>query len=429
MVRHKHFIGFWISTLFVLFLGTIAHAQTQKNHIVGRIYHDQNKNQQFDSEPILRGWFVKIIDIARQETRYVATDASGNYKAEVGIGQYAVVPLVPSLYWLPNQQSTILNFSDFGITTTLNLAMKAVFNCAAMQVDVQNVAALRRCEENLLTVRYANNGTQSAPNAYVDVRLPAQMRFKGATMQPAITENGQMLRFYVGDLEMNTNGEIYVKVQTDCDLPDGVATICYDAKISANSPCIASHNTSIVSAGNRVAASGNSKFGRNIIIEDEIIFRRFDPNSGNKGDKPVPVTNNTNTTETPENNAYSTRFWGAAPQIVTNPSQYHICRTSVIEGGNTGKSGKNMGISADKNYSFEYFTPNPMIETATILLPNDLSNTIVFELYDVAGRLQRREAVTGRQFTLQRQNLVAGLYIYRILDGKNRVNSGKIMVK
>ena len=76
--------------------------------------------------------------------------------------------------------------------------------------------------------------------------------------------------------------------------------------------------------------------------------------------------------------------------------------------------------------------PNPFIEATTfeIETSQNIGEDIEFELYDMTGRLVRKQGFTGKQFIFHRRELTAGVYYYRMLaDGKRRINSGKIMIQ
>ncbi len=76
--------------------------------------------------------------------------------------------------------------------------------------------------------------------------------------------------------------------------------------------------------------------------------------------------------------------------------------------------------------------PNPFSESATFEI-NDkkrpLSIMTNFSLFDATGRLLRSEKVSNGRLEFERQNLPAGLYIFRIEDNGKLLGSGKLTIK
>jgi Lysyl oxidase len=91
------------------------------------------------------------------------------------------------------------------------------------------------------------------------------------------------------------------------------------------------------------------------------------------------------------------------------------------------------GISGTKDLnekSFAVFAqPNPFNEQTDFFFNNPDNEAIDFTLTDMTGRVLRfYPNLKGEQFTLQRGNLVSGMYIYTIKTNKGRL-SGKVSVE
>ena len=86
----------------------------------------------------------------------------------------------------------------------------------------------------------------------------------------------------------------------------------------------------------------------------------------------------------------------------------------------------------DNNLVKINIAPNPFSEQAQFTLDTK-ENTFgsnTFEVYDITGRLVRREFFEGNQFIFERQNLSDQMYVFRIIihDSKYSV-SGKLMIR
>lgn len=73
--------------------------------------------------------------------------------------------------------------------------------------------------------------------------------------------------------------------------------------------------------------------------------------------------------------------------------------------------------------------PNPFSTTATIQINNPQNEEYTFVLYDVFGREAKRITISGNTAEIERDNLPAGIYLYRLLSGQNAPTTGKIIIE
>lgn len=95
---------------------------------------------------------------------------------------------------------------------------------------------------------------------------------------------------------------------------------------------------------------------------------------------------------------------------------------------------ENVTVSVDEpisRYGVEIkVQPNPFVESAIFeVLTQNAVEKVDFELYDVTGRLIRKEKFSGKRFEFKRQTLNAGLYFYKVAADGRRINSGKILIQ
>ena len=72
--------------------------------------------------------------------------------------------------------------------------------------------------------------------------------------------------------------------------------------------------------------------------------------------------------------------------------------------------------------------PNPLQDFAIFEMKKEVKNGWV-EIYDLSGKLAWQQKINGKQFELKRNDLKSGIYFYKITDGGQAINSGKIVVK
>jgi hypothetical protein len=77
--------------------------------------------------------------------------------------------------------------------------------------------------------------------------------------------------------------------------------------------------------------------------------------------------------------------------------------------------------------------PNPFSTTATIALNlpslKGVQGILEFRMYDIFGKEVRKFKVEDQKFRLDRGNLSAGIYFYKITSGNETVCSGKLMIE
>ena len=100
--------------------------------------------------------------------------------------------------------------------------------------------------------------------------------------------------------------------------------------------------------------------------------------------------------------------------------------------GNTESAQYTMEMSVDCNLDSETWTfdslkvfPVPAAGTVKFLAANDLHAELI--LMDATGRTLKTHTFEGQEFNLQRGNLPAGVYYYRIVDSSKGSISGKII--
>lgn len=72
--------------------------------------------------------------------------------------------------------------------------------------------------------------------------------------------------------------------------------------------------------------------------------------------------------------------------------------------------------------------PNPFRESATFRFPENHSG--ILHLYDLEGRLLRRESFQGNSLLFERRNLPAGIYVFEVLSAQgNHLAGGKILAQ
>ena len=249
----------------------------------GKIHIDSIQNCRQDVSE--NGLPNTLISVAKStETRWVVTDSIGNYEVQIDTGNYIIKGVLPNANWRFCTPSVSKQFLTFG-TDTVNFAAQAAFNCPQMRIST-STNGLRRCfDNNYYTIRYTNEGTQAAQNAYITLKLDSLLEYISAT-RPLSSRQGQNLRFDLGTVLIGFEGQFSIRVRVKCgDSTRLGQSLCTEARIFPDTICIPAPNWSganIVVSGRcdrdsvrfLIQNTGTAMSAplRRKIVEDEIVF-------------------------------------------------------------------------------------------------------------------------------------------------------------
>jgi uncharacterized repeat protein (TIGR01451 family) len=265
------------------------------NSIIGNIYRDSVANCRRDiSEKGLKNWLV-VANKNGNNPKYGVADSLGNYNILIDTGNYTIQSYVPNANWrlcTPSVTKAILVKER---NDTINFAAQPLFNCPQMRASLTTFG-LRRCFESSYNIRYANEGTMSAQNSYITLKLDSLLEYVSAT-RPLSSRQGQLLRFNLGTVGVNSDGNFSVNVRVRCgDSTRLGQSLCTEARIYPDTFCAPTPNWSganIVVNGRcdrdsvrfeiRNIGTAQSADLQRVIVEDEIVFLRnraiYPPNS------------------------------------------------------------------------------------------------------------------------------------------------------
>lgn len=202
------------------------------NYLKGNIYLDQNDDCTYQtSENTLKNWLIRIS--SPDFTRYVTTDADGEYFIMVDTGEYDIKVFTPNNYWGTCAAEVSATVTDFYDTLTTNIGAKRLETCPYNEVDIQT-PILRRCVDNTYTVRYCNSGTVASPLTKVVVEKSPDFTITSASLP--FTQTGDSLTFNIGVLNAGDCGSFTINAFLDCDV-ELTSAHCMRAHISPDTFC------------------------------------------------------------------------------------------------------------------------------------------------------------------------------------------------
>ncbi len=186
------------------------------NDISGYVFHDDGNCNYDSGESTLSDWMVEIKK--GNEVYYRMSDDNGYYSIAVDTGDYTIRTIPPSDVWSACEP-IVVSFDDFFQQETANVGAEPEFDCPVLSVDI-SIGSLRRCYDRTYTVDYCNLGTVNATDAYIEVEIDSQLVIVGTT-HPIAQQDGNWLRFNVGDLAYNECGSFNITVYTPCEVTLG----------------------------------------------------------------------------------------------------------------------------------------------------------------------------------------------------------------
>ncbi|MBP6810561.1 MAG: T9SS type A sorting domain-containing protein [Saprospiraceae bacterium] len=213
---------------------TDADGKILTSYIQANIFRDFNNNCQLDNgEPGLKNWIVKVE--SQNQVQYTVANADGDLHVEVDTGVYNLVLFPPNSYWqscTPTIQVLVPNFYD---TVFVAVPVRTVFDCPRNEVDIAT-PILRRCEDNIYTVRYCNTGSVPSLGTIIKVVLDPMMAYQSSSI-PLSSQVGDTLFFAIGTLLNGDCRDFTVTAFLQCDNTVEGTTHCVSALISPNDFC------------------------------------------------------------------------------------------------------------------------------------------------------------------------------------------------
>lgn len=203
--------------------------------MTGFTYHDNNKNCNYEiNENAVVGSIVRAVSPGG--TNYTISNSAGSFFLPISSsGIYTLEVNNRNNYWTSCSES--VNASTYNPADTVFLGVKVNTLCPYMEVDIQS-NIFRRCFEANIAVSYFNSGTTIANDAYIEVELDSFLVYTRSSI-PLAVQQGNRLRFDIGDVPVNGRGFFSIHVLVSCDASLGQEH-CVEAHIYPDSLCVPS---------------------------------------------------------------------------------------------------------------------------------------------------------------------------------------------
>jgi hypothetical protein len=179
-----------------------------------------------------QGWMLE----AKQngESHYASLTESGQYSLRLFPGENEISVYRPSPYYSTCINTFTINTNDLTLSSVVDIPIHIDELCPLLDVDY--FASYRNaCEEALSFIRYQNNGTISAENAYIELNLDPRLSIIESDLEyTEIAANHY--RFDIGTVEAATRNSFLLRTTVDCDIT-AEETICNEVQIFPNELC------------------------------------------------------------------------------------------------------------------------------------------------------------------------------------------------
>ena len=207
----------------------IVHQQ----EITGTLYFDENENCSFDGgeDTELAGWKVRLTGNNYDLTDFVN---EGKYAFKVPIGEYTLSILSPNDRWIPCESEYSISITDTDQIFVQDIPVQTSDICSDFSVSVHNYK-LRRCTPGFFRIDIRNNGTRSAEDVSAIVTTDPFLNIEESDL-PFTTINDTTYQFDLGDLVVQENKRITLRVKVSCDAPLGQVH-CFNVNVMDDELC------------------------------------------------------------------------------------------------------------------------------------------------------------------------------------------------
>ncbi|WP_367388803.1 T9SS type A sorting domain-containing protein [Lewinella sp. LCG006] len=182
--------------------------------VSGTLWNDRNEDclTQEANEPFLSSWLVAAT--GNTWTFYTSTNNNGAYRLSLPEGSFTLGPVVNHpLYSACLADASVEVVIDEAIA--LDFPVEPTLLCPLITANV-SVPLLRRCFDNIYTVRVCNEGTQVADDTHISITLDEFFVYQTSTLDP-VEVGGQTYTFALGDLPSGTCTTFNLTVNLSCE--------------------------------------------------------------------------------------------------------------------------------------------------------------------------------------------------------------------
>ena len=207
----------------------LSHAK----YLSGNLFFDQHQDCLTDTlDPTLASWVVTAYN--DHYVRSKITDVEGNFNFDLPDGTYTLSVRPPSHHWDVCTASYPVTVDSSHADVSQDFQAIALSHCANLEIDF-STPLLRRCFENVYTIRVRNTGPLASLGTTVRMQLDPYFEFISATL-PHVQVDNHIYTFDLGVLELNEEVTFRIVFRVSCDAPLG-AEHCLKGSLEDDNLC------------------------------------------------------------------------------------------------------------------------------------------------------------------------------------------------
>ncbi len=452
--------------------------------ISGYIYADTNSNCTLDTGEMHLPYNSLIV---QPGSLSIPIDNNGYYEINLPMGYYtATITYVP-MYSGATISCPVTGTDTLQIATSVpitinnqNFGVSYPSTCASIQTWV-STGNMRPCSWHHTSISYQNLTPTYDPNVTITVTFDSFHNITGSS--PAWTSNvGNVVTFHVPVGPFST-GYITVYDNNSCSAVLGTPSCIDVMAIPSNSGCVdstISYSQTCINFSTSYDPNEKillSPYGTNITPTDELRYMIGFQNTGNDTAFTIVVLdtlsynlNPATLVPAPSDHPYTYQLIGSniakftfnninLPDSTTDQLNSHGFITYTIQQNpnnppgtqilNTGNIYFDFNANVRTNTTFNQIpmatlgiAQNSITKDGISIYPNPFTNTTKFvfstkstdakytiQLYDIQGKkVKEVKNITDTYYELNRGDLKAQMYFYKVFDNENQVGTGKFVI-
>jgi uncharacterized repeat protein (TIGR01451 family) len=293
-------IGGFASNLGTILLKIDENGNNNPYYIDGIVDRDMNKNCLKDSTDLpCKSCLVEIQDSSNKITE-VTTNEAGRYSLSLDSGIYKInaYPLTNKSNWKNCKNLPPVTLNKLKLNEKIDFSISPNAIIPVMKIDV-STPLLRRCFTNVYSIKYCNEGSRKADNAYVTITIDSLLEFLGSSI-PLTSRNGRNYRFNVGNIAIDDCNTFDITTRVRCGDSTRIGqTLCLEARIYPDTTLNNWNGANITVSGNCKKDSIEYIVKNTGGLESSILERYLIENDKYKSKKSIRI---------PVNGTYSEKF-------------------------------------------------------------------------------------------------------------------------
>ncbi len=257
-------------------------AAALSNVIQGKIMLDANGNCATDSlEYVFKNWKV-FADNAQKERFYSVSQSDGSFHILAQGDTLTLTPNIVSPYYKETCLPSGVRFNGTTKTLRKDIYVQKTTACPYLLVDM-TTRNIRPCAETPIVVRYCNQGSAMAQNAYAILMLDPNLTYVKSSIV-GLPQTDGTLRFELGNIAVDYCGQFTITVKSKCDNSLINKTLCNKIHLYPDTPCSSASKQSRVKVDGvcndsnlnfnikNVGSEGMNSSKQYIVIEDDVMY-------------------------------------------------------------------------------------------------------------------------------------------------------------